>query len=346
MAEYRFHKLCLLFPQADQKTIDDIAADIQENGQNDPIILYEGQILDGRNRYLACQQIGVEPAFKQYSGDEPLQFVVSKNLHRRHLNEAQRAMLTTKIWRMLSKDQTSSNVTQNELREQLNVSEGSIRTAVKLDDLAIDEIKEKVSSGNMSLRKASNIVEEARKVAGIPSKVRRKELTDKEKVALKKAQAEIVGVEDAEPRNLNAKEFNEQVLSGVYDGKRYRRDVQEIQTIIAKIETLPTLFDDAVTMIGTLEQEKMLLAALDMLGNALNNAEEKLQLHPTTYDEVMSIVSELLNERFKLPDPPESDERSFVEELKNQYLLDCTTLREDIGTLKKRIKRGDSGSEE
>ena len=100
------------------------------------------------------------------------------------------------------------------------------------------------------------------------------------------------------------------------------------------------MFDDAVMMLGTLEQEKMLLASLDTLNTSLNNAEEKLQLHPTTYDEVMSIVSELLNERFKLPDPPESKERDFVEELKNQFLLDCTTLRNEIGNLKKRIRNG------
>lgn len=348
MVEYQFHKLCLLFPQADQKTIDDIAADIKENGQNDPIILFEGQILDGRNRYLACQQIGVEPSFKQYAGDEPLQFVVSKNLHRRHLNESQRAMLANKIWRMLSgesnSNKSSPKVTQEDVREQLKVSTGSVRTAARVDELAIDDIKEKVSSGVMSLNKAANVVKKARKATGISEKA--KNLTPIEKEQLKKAQTDIIAEEMGEPRNLNAQEFNEQVLSGVYDGKRYRRDVQEIQTIIAKIETLPTLFDDAISMIGTLEQEKMLLTALDMLGTAINNAEEKFQLHPTSYDEVMSVVSELMNERFKLPDPPESDERSFVEELKNQYLIDCATLRDDISKLKKRIKNSASKSEE
>ena len=46
----------------------------------------------------ACSEIGIEPITKPWDqrGDA-LSYVISKNLHRRHLNESQRAMVAPKI---------------------------------------------------------------------------------------------------------------------------------------------------------------------------------------------------------------------------------------------------------
>jgi hypothetical protein len=62
-----------------------------------PITLHEGKILDGRNRHRACEIAGVFPAFVEYIGADPLGFVVSHNLHRRHLTESQRGMVAAKL---------------------------------------------------------------------------------------------------------------------------------------------------------------------------------------------------------------------------------------------------------
>ena len=67
-----FHEYCLLFPQADDRTISDMADDIAKNGLTESIILYEDKILDGRNRYLACMQANIVPTYTEYRGDEPL----------------------------------------------------------------------------------------------------------------------------------------------------------------------------------------------------------------------------------------------------------------------------------
>jgi ParB-like chromosome segregation protein Spo0J len=80
---------------------DTLVSDIHTSGLLQPITLYEGKILDGRNRYRACAQLAIDPKFTEFVGPgTPEQFVVSLNLHRRHLNETQRGMIATEMARL------------------------------------------------------------------------------------------------------------------------------------------------------------------------------------------------------------------------------------------------------
>lgn len=56
-----------------------------------------GRVLDGRNRLLACNMAGVEPTFTVYKGDDPIGFVISANIHRRHLSPSQRAAIAADL---------------------------------------------------------------------------------------------------------------------------------------------------------------------------------------------------------------------------------------------------------
>ncbi len=91
--EFEFHPVAALFPllPVDSPEFGEFVDDIGEHGLLQPIILHEGKILDGRNRYRACQHTGVEPRFEQWSGESPTAYVLSLNLHRRHLTEDQKA---------------------------------------------------------------------------------------------------------------------------------------------------------------------------------------------------------------------------------------------------------------
>jgi hypothetical protein len=95
--QFEFHDMANLFPMLDVDELKALATDILENGQREPITLFEGKILDGRNRYFACLDAGVEPLFTEYNGRDPIGYVVSLNLKRRHLGESQRAMVAAKL---------------------------------------------------------------------------------------------------------------------------------------------------------------------------------------------------------------------------------------------------------
>jgi hypothetical protein len=78
-----FHPLANLFPMMTDAEIDDLGDDMVAHGQRKKIMLYEGMILDGRNRYRACLLKGIEPRFVEYLGDEALDYVIYLNLMRR-----------------------------------------------------------------------------------------------------------------------------------------------------------------------------------------------------------------------------------------------------------------------
>lgn len=93
----RFHALANLFPLLEGREFDEFVADIKTNGLHEPIWIYQGEILDGRNRYRACIAGGVEVRTREYMGDSPVAFVWSLNGTRRQLNKSQLAMIAVKM---------------------------------------------------------------------------------------------------------------------------------------------------------------------------------------------------------------------------------------------------------
>src|SRR5262245_19575674 len=95
-----FHPLADIFPLMEGEEFDALIADIKANGRRVPIVLYEEMILDGRNRYRACLAAGVPIRLgrAQFMGiTDPAAYVISANLHRRHLTSEQKRELIAKL---------------------------------------------------------------------------------------------------------------------------------------------------------------------------------------------------------------------------------------------------------
>ena len=92
MAQLKNHPAADAFPMMDDGRYGELLADIRENGQREPITLCDGMILDGRNRYRACLEAGVEPVARKFEGD-PWAFAWSLNGARRDLEATVRALI-------------------------------------------------------------------------------------------------------------------------------------------------------------------------------------------------------------------------------------------------------------
>lgn len=104
----QFHDVANIFPMMSAEEFDELKRDIQANGQLMPIWVYESKIVDGRNRYQACVDLGIEPVYQTVPGspDMPalLTFVISLNEKRRHLNSGQKAFIALEVERLLAED--------------------------------------------------------------------------------------------------------------------------------------------------------------------------------------------------------------------------------------------------
>ncbi len=67
-----FHDVANLFPMMTTDEFSELKEDISRNGQIDPVWIHDGKIIDGRNRYLACTELGIEPLTREWNGDGDL----------------------------------------------------------------------------------------------------------------------------------------------------------------------------------------------------------------------------------------------------------------------------------
>ena len=95
--KYELHPACSAWPTMKPEGLRELADDITANGLRDPVTLTpDDLLLDGRNRALACEMAGVEPATTIFDGD-PWLFSLSRNKHRRHMTVDQIAMVVANM---------------------------------------------------------------------------------------------------------------------------------------------------------------------------------------------------------------------------------------------------------
>jgi hypothetical protein len=167
-----FHPLADIFPALiEGAEFDALVEDIGAHGLHEPIVIFEEKILDGRNRYRACTRGGVEPLFEPFRGDDPVAYVISRNLRRRHLDESQRAMVAAKLATLKRGDNQHSPIgetSQAEAAELLNVGKRSVERAAEVRDHGASELVNAVERGAVSVSAAADVatmpIEEQREI--------------------------------------------------------------------------------------------------------------------------------------------------------------------------------------
>lgn len=117
LTDYEFHPAADEFPMMDKERLDELIKDISINGQREPICLYQGKILDGRNRMLACQALGIAPKTRTLPEDiDPWSYVWSLNGERRDLTAAQRYL----IWKACHEKSEAWQAEQQRIQDEAN----------------------------------------------------------------------------------------------------------------------------------------------------------------------------------------------------------------------------------
>ena len=161
MIEYELHPLCTLFPRLNGNEFQCLVNDIKTNGLKSPIIIYDGMILDGGNRYRACVEAGVEPIFVSFCGDSIVSFVLSANLHRRHLSPGQQAAIVASAqdWaqaQTVGKPKSGDVTGLDRVEDRMAQSGASDKTQRMADKVAKadPELAKQVAHGEISLPRA------------------------------------------------------------------------------------------------------------------------------------------------------------------------------------------------
>ncbi|MCZ6692151.1 MAG: MT-A70 family methyltransferase [Planctomycetota bacterium] len=168
--ELKSHPLSMIFPLPSDEEIAAMGEDVWVNDLLEPITLYQGKILDGRSRQLGQDRRPKkkrhELRYENYKGKDPLGFVISKNLRRRHLSESQRAMVAARIsnlrrGRPLRRTNvTRVTISQDDAGRTTGVSRMSVNRAKKVLEKGIKKLQQAVERGEVPVSEAANLAEE------------------------------------------------------------------------------------------------------------------------------------------------------------------------------------------
>lgn len=180
------HPLCTLFPRVGGDEFRSLVDDIRANGLRHPIIVYDGMILDGGNRYRACAEAGIVPEYEEFTGADAVAYVMSTNLHRRHMTPGQSAAIVAlaQDWAKAQpayRPEKAGNVTGLSTVEsrakQSGASDKTQRNADKVAKAA-PGLARQVAHGEVTLPKAVETVEGKAKKAKKIEKKAEEEIKD------------------------------------------------------------------------------------------------------------------------------------------------------------------------
>lgn len=179
LADLPLHPACARLPAMTDEEYQLLKYDIRAHGLREPVCIYQEQILDGRHRYRACRELGIEPHLVEWDGPgSPIALVLSLNLHRRHLSTSQRAMLAGKVRALFQAEAqqrmrsgkaaadpplTSEGGAGGEAAAQaarlLGVGKDSVYKAAQVQATGVPELQQAVENGTVTVSTAAVLAE-------------------------------------------------------------------------------------------------------------------------------------------------------------------------------------------
>jgi hypothetical protein len=164
VSTYEFHPLANVLPLIENAEFDRLVADIAEHGLLNPITLYRGQVLDGRNRERACRAAGIAARYVEFDGKDPAAYVLSQNLARRHLGPSERAMVAARManlkWGQRA-DRVEGSIDLSTAAKLVNVSEPTVRRARAVLEHGTAELQQAVEQGRIAVHEAAKAARES-----------------------------------------------------------------------------------------------------------------------------------------------------------------------------------------
>jgi len=136
--QYEFHEACLCLPDQSKEEYEELCESIKQGfREHEPILLFEGKILDGRHRYKAAIANNITPIFKQYEGDDPFDYVKKTDFARRHyLSQEQKALIFTDLVTGSEKWQELKQRIEAERRAKISATMSSSSEVINKIDVA------------------------------------------------------------------------------------------------------------------------------------------------------------------------------------------------------------------
>jgi len=185
LGQYEIHPLAELFPPMPDDQYQALKADIAENGQKEDIVFWQDKLVDGRHRLRACLELGVNPDMAELDdASDPYIYVISHNLHRRHLTESQRSMVAGKLATLKRGRPSEENgsidpFTIEDAANLLSVGTASVKRAKQVIEHGSKAVVDAVESGEIPASFAAKFVTEE------PDKKTQTELVKQGKKAMK-----------------------------------------------------------------------------------------------------------------------------------------------------------------
>lgn len=153
--ELPVHPVCAIFPMMSDAELQALADDIRENGLLEPGVVFFGELIDGRNRREACRIAGTDFEVRDFEGEgsEVHAWIISKNLHRRHLDTSQRAMVAARLATLRTgerPDPEAPAITTGQAAEMLGVGTRSVESARRVLREA-PELAEQIDRGAITV---------------------------------------------------------------------------------------------------------------------------------------------------------------------------------------------------